>query len=90
MSPDSPEELAKFREKHKLRVHLLSDPDKLVLRPYGGWGVKKMYGRDVEGVIRSTVLVDPEGRVAHHWKSVRAQGHAAQVREKLAELKKAK
>jgi peroxiredoxin Q/BCP len=48
--------------------------------------MKKMYGREVLGVIRSTVIVDPKGVVAHHWKSVRAAGHAEYVRERLAEL----
>jgi thioredoxin-dependent peroxiredoxin len=57
------------------------------MREYGAWGVKNMYGRKVEGVIRSTVLVDPEGRVAHHWKSVKSAGHAASVVKKIEELR---
>lgn len=53
---------------------------------YGAWGEKTMYGRKTEGVIRSTVLIDPQGKVAHHWPRVRAAGHADQVREKLEKL----
>lgn len=88
VSPDSPVSHTNFREKFKLRVHLLSDADKSVLREYGAWGTKKMYGREVEGVIRSTVLVDPEGIVRHHWKNVRSEGHAKAVRQRLADLQK--
>ena len=86
VSPDTPASHAKFREKHKLKVQLLADPEKKMLGEYGAWGMKKMYGREVLGVIRSTVIVDPKGVVAHHWKSVRAAGHAEYVRERLAEL----
>ena len=57
-----------------------------MLDKYGAWGVKKIYGKEHEGVIRSTVLIDPDGCVAHHWPNVRAAGHADQVRQKLAEL----
>ena len=90
VSPDTPASHAKFREKHKLQVTLLADPGKTVLADYGAWGVKKLYGREVTGVIRSTVIIDPAGKVAHHWKSVKAQGHAEHVRAKLAELQAAK
>ena len=67
-------------------MRLLSDRDHKVMRAFGAWGEKSMYGRTTTGVIRSTVLIDPEGRVAHHWPKVKAAGHAEQVREKLAEL----
>jgi len=53
------------------------------MRKYGAFGPKAMYGKLVEGVIRSTVLIDPQGRVAHHWTNVRAQGHAEKVAEEL-------
>jgi peroxiredoxin Q/BCP len=89
VSPDSPASHTNFREKHNLRVHLLSDPDKKMLTAYGAWGIKNMYGREVEGVIRSTVLIDPKGDVAHHWKKVRAEGHAKHVQAKIEELSKA-
>ena len=58
------------------------------MRAYGAWGEKSMYGRTTMGVIRSTVLIDPEGNVAFHWPNVKAAGHAEKVREKLAELRK--
>lgn len=85
VSPDDPPALAKFRAKYGLKVRLLSDPERTTLTKYGAWGVKKMYGKDVTGVLRSTVLIDPRGRIAHHWRNVRAAGHAAAVKERLAE-----
>ena len=86
-SPDSPASHRAFIAKHGLKVTLLSDPDHRVMERYGAWGEKVLYGRPMTGVIRSTVLIDPEGRVAHHWPTVKAAGHAAKVRDKLAELK---
>ncbi len=85
-SPDSPESHKRFIAKHDLAVRLLSDPDHRVMETYGAWGEKTNYGRTSQGVIRSTVLIDPDGRIVHHWPNVRAAGHAEQVREKLAEL----
>jgi peroxiredoxin Q/BCP len=90
VSPDSPESHAKFAAKHGLAVTLLSDPDRTAMTAYGAWGEKTMYGKKVTGVLRSTVLIDPAGKVAHHWKSVKAAGHAAAVRERLAALRGAK
>jgi peroxiredoxin Q/BCP len=87
VSPDSPAQHVKFIDKYKLRVRLLSDPDKKVLSAYGAWGMKKMYGRDVEGVIRSTVIIDPAGKVAHLYPNVKAAGHAAAVRDRLTQLR---
>ena len=86
VSPDSCEKHAKFIEKHGLGVRLLADPKKTVLTKYDAFGIKKMYGKEVEGVKRSTVIVDPKGKVAHHWKSVRAKGHAAKVLETVQKL----
>lgn len=86
-SPDSPEKHRKFIAKYELKVRLLSDPDHRVMEAYGAWGEKSMYGKTTVGVIRSTVVIDPEGRVAHHWKKVSAKGHAAKVRERLEELR---
>jgi peroxiredoxin Q/BCP len=86
VSPDKPEALAKFREKYDLRVVLLSDPDKKVMTRYDAFGEKKMYGKIVEGVKRSTALIDPKGKVARHWPNVRAKGHADKVRDALATL----
>ena len=86
VSPDSPESHQKFIAKHKLRLTLLSDPRHQVMEKYGAWGVKKMYGKETVGVIRSTFLIDPEGKIAHVWPHVKAAGHAEKVREKLGEL----
>lgn len=86
-SRDSPESHRKFITKHGLKITLLSDPDHKVMEKYGAWGEKMMYGKTTEGVIRSTVLIDPEGKVAHHWRAVKAAGHAENVKEKLEELK---
>ncbi|MEZ4653867.1 MAG: thioredoxin-dependent thiol peroxidase [Candidatus Eisenbacteria bacterium] len=86
ISPDSVAALKKFQDKYKLKVTLLSDPDKKVLEKYGAWGTKKLYGKETVGVIRSTVLIDPAGKVAHHWPNVKAKGHAAKVREALAAM----
>ena len=86
VSPDSTESHRKFMVKHDLEVALLSDPDHKMMEKYGAWGEKNMYGRKTLGVIRSTVIIDPAGKVAHHWKKVRTRGHADKVRDKLAEL----
>jgi peroxiredoxin Q/BCP len=85
-SPDSPEKHRKFIAKHNLSVRLLSDPDHKAMEAYGAWGEKNMYGRVTVGVIRSTVIIDPEGRIAHHWKRVKSKGHALKVRERLEKL----
>lgn len=76
----------KFVAKYKLGIRLLTDADRSVMKTYGAFGSKLMYGKKVEGVIRSTVLIAPDGTVAHHWATVKAAGHAEQVRGKLAEL----
>ncbi len=85
-SADSPESHRKFIAKFGLEVRLLSDPDHAAMRAFGAWGEKSAYGRTSVGVIRSTVLIDPRGKVAHHWPNVKAAGHADAVRKKLAEL----
>ncbi len=85
-SPDTPEKHRKFIAKHDLGITLLSDPEHGVMEKYGAWREKSMYGRTFFGVARSTVLIDPAGKVVHHWKTVKAKGHAAKVREKLEEL----
>ena len=76
----------KFIAKYKLGVGLLTDADKSVMKSYGAYGKKLMYGKEVEGVIRSTVLIAPDGMVAHHWPKVKAEGHAAEVKAVLASL----
>ncbi|WP_329317557.1 thioredoxin-dependent thiol peroxidase [Streptomyces sp. NBC_01262] len=79
VSPDKPEKLAKFREKESLKVTLVGDPDKQVLEAYGAFGEKKLYGKTVVGVIRSTVIVDEAGNVEHAWYNVKATGHVAKL-----------
>jgi peroxiredoxin Q/BCP len=79
VSPDKPEKLARFREKEDLRVTLVSDPEKTTMEAYGAFGEKTMYGRKVTGVIRSTVVVDEEGRVERALYNVRATGHVAKI-----------
>ncbi|MGA8045177.1 MAG: thioredoxin-dependent thiol peroxidase [Dermatophilaceae bacterium] len=83
VSPDSPEKLARFREKENLSITLLSDPDKDMLRAWGAFGEKKLYGKVVEGVIRSTIVLDEEGVVTHAWYNVRATGHVAKIMRDL-------
>ncbi|MBT2479429.1 thioredoxin-dependent thiol peroxidase [Streptomyces sp. ISL-94] len=79
VSPDKPEKLAKFREKEDLRVTLVSDPEKETLTAYGAYGAKKLYGKTVTGVIRSTLVVDEDGKVAHAFYNVKATGHVAKI-----------
>ncbi|MBI2242928.1 MAG: thioredoxin-dependent thiol peroxidase [Nocardioides sp.] len=83
ISPDKPEKLAKFRARDGLTITLLSDPDKSVLRQYGAYGEKKLYGKTVEGVIRSTVVVDEDGKVFLAQYNVKATGHVAKLRKDL-------
>jgi thioredoxin-dependent peroxiredoxin len=83
ISPDSPATLAKFRERDGLTITLLSDPDKSVLNAYGAFGEKKLYGKTVEGVLRSTFVVDEEGRIALAQYNVKASGHVAKLRRDL-------
>jgi peroxiredoxin Q/BCP len=85
-SRDTAESHRKFIAKYKLKVKLLSDPDHQVMELYGAWGEKSNYGKKSMGVIRSTVLIDPAGKVAYRWPTVKAAGHAEKVAEKLAEL----
>jgi peroxiredoxin Q/BCP len=87
-SPDTPASHRKFIAKHGLKVRLLSDPEHSVMAAYGAWGEKSMYGKKVTGVIRSTVLIDPQGCVVHLWPNAKAAGHAEKVRETLAGLRK--
>ena len=83
ISPDKPEKLAKFRERDALGITLLSDPDKATLTAYGAFGEKKMYGKTVQGVIRSTFVVDEQGTVEVAQYNVRATGHVAKLRKDL-------
>lgn len=86
ISPDSPESHSKFADKYDLKVILLSDPDHKVIEGYGCWGLKKMYGKESMGVVRSTYLIDPEGKIAASWEKVNVKSHIDEVRNKLKEL----
>lgn len=83
ISPDSPAKLAKFRERDHLTITLLSDEDRSVMQAYGAYGEKKLYGKTVEGVIRSTFVVDEEGRIQLAQYNVKATGHVAKLRRDL-------
>ena len=84
ISPDKPEKLAKFRDNEGLTFPLLSDPDKKVLTAWGAFGEKKMYGKTVQGVIRSTFVVDEKGNVEVAQYNVKATGHVAKLRRDLS------
>jgi peroxiredoxin Q/BCP len=79
ISADSPAAQAKFRDKHQLAVPLISDEKHQMLEAYGAWGEKSMYGRTFLGIIRTTVLIGPDGRIARLWRNVRVDGHADEV-----------
>lgn len=82
ISPDKPEKLATFRERDGLTITLLSDPDKTVLEQWGAFGEKKLYGKVVQGVIRSTFVVE-NGTISLAQYNVKATGHVAKLRRDL-------
>ncbi len=84
ISPDKPAKLAKFRDKEGLTFPLLSDADKDVLNAWGTFGEKQMYGKTVTGVIRSTFVIDPDGKIEVAQYNVRATGHVAKLRKDLS------
>lgn len=83
LSPDKPAKLGKFREAEALTFPLLSDPDRAVLTAYGAYGEKQMYGKTVVGVIRSTFVIDEDGRIERALYNVKATGHVAKLRKDL-------
>jgi peroxiredoxin Q/BCP len=83
ISRDEPETLRQFRERDALTYDLLSDPDHAVHEAYGAWGEKMNYGKVVEGVIRSTFVLDADGRIEHALYNVKATGHVARIRSLL-------
>ncbi len=83
ISPDPPERLARFAEAEGLTYPLASDPERAVLDAYGAFGEKKLYGKTVEGVIRSTFVIDPDGRIQVARYNARATGHVASLRREL-------
>ncbi len=84
MSADTPEKLANFRDKYKLNFPLLSDPTHQTIEAYGAWQEKNMYGKKSMGIVRTTYVIDPEGRVKAVFPRVKVDGHTEQV---LAALK---
>ncbi len=85
LSPDPVEKLAEFREREGLGMPLLADRDARVAARYGVWREKRNYGRTYLGLVRSTFLLDPAGRIAALWDNVRVRGHVAKVLDRLRE-----
>jgi peroxiredoxin Q/BCP len=83
ISPDAPAKLARFRDEERLTFPLLSDPDVSVLRAYGAYGEKKLYGKTTIGVIRSTFVVDKDGKLERAYYNVKATGHVERLRKEL-------
>lgn len=84
VSPDPVSSHARFRDKYDLNFPLLADEDHAVAEAYGVWQEKSMYGRTYMGIVRSTFLIDGEGRIEHAWRKVKAKGHSDLVRDYLA------
>jgi len=87
VSPDSAKKHRNFIEKKELGITLLSDEQKQVCEDYGVWQLKKMYGREYMGVVRSTYIIDPDGNIAALWTKVKVKGHTEEVKQKLQELR---
>ena len=85
VSPDPPESNARFKEKEGLSFPLLSDEDHTVADQLGSWGIKKNYGKEYEGLIRSTFVVGPDGHLEVAYRNVRAKGHVARLVRELLE-----
>jgi peroxiredoxin Q/BCP len=83
VSPDPPEANAKFKEKEGLPFPLLSDEDHRLAEELGAWGKKKNYGKEYEGIIRSTFVLGPSGEIEHEYRNVKATGHVARLRQDL-------
>lgn len=83
ISPDKPPKLAKFRERDALTFPLLSDPDTKVLQAYGAYGEKKLYGKTIVGVIRSTFIIDTDGKIEKAFYNVKATGHVERILKEL-------
>jgi peroxiredoxin Q/BCP len=85
VSPDPVEKLVEFRKEHELPFPLLSDEDHTMAEAFGAWGIKKNYGKEYEGLIRSTFVIDDAGRIEQAWYNVRAKAHVARVAKELLE-----
>ncbi|WP_294952394.1 thioredoxin-dependent thiol peroxidase [Sulfurovum sp.] len=88
VSPDSPRKHRNFIEKKDLKITLLSDEEKELCQTFGVWQLKKNYGREYMGVVRSTFIIDPDGKIAAKWEKVKVKGHVDEVKVKLEELQK--
>ncbi len=86
ISPDSEKSHGKFIDKHDLTIQLLSDPEHQVIEAYGAWRLKKFMGKEYMGVVRSTFLINPEGKIVHVWDKVRVKGHVEKVLQQLQKL----
>jgi peroxiredoxin Q/BCP len=86
VSPDSEKSHGKFIEKQSLSLQLLSDPDHQIAEAYGVWGLKKFMGKEYMGILRSTFLIDPQGKITQIWSKVKVKGHAAAILEQLSQL----
>lgn len=86
VSPDSEKSHQRFLEKKELTIELLSDPDHKVAEDYGIWQLKKFMGKEYMGIIRSTFLIDPQGKIAHSWIKVKVKNHAQTVLDRLKSL----
>jgi len=86
VSPDSPKKHRNFIEKKELTITLLADEEKELCQSFGIWQLKKFMGREYMGVVRSTFLISPEGKIAHKWEKVKVKNHVEEVKNTLAEL----
>lgn len=83
VSPDSEKSHCKFIDKHNLSIQLLSDPEHEIIEAYGAWRLKKFMGKEYMGVVRSTFLITPQGKIAQVWDKVRVKGHVEKVLKQL-------
>lgn len=86
VSPDTEKSHGKFIDKHELTIKLLSDPEHQVIEAYGSWRLKKFMGKEYMGVVRSTFLISPEGKIAQVWDKVRVKGHVEKVLQELKNI----
>ena len=85
VSPDSEKSHCKFSDKHNLSIQLLSDQEHKIIEAYGAWRLKKFMGKEYMGVVRSTFLITPQGKIAQVWDKVRVKGHVEKVFKQLQE-----
>jgi len=88
ISADSVKSHERFAQNNGITTILLSDPEQSSIRSYGAWGKKTLYGKEYEGIVRSTYLIDPEGRVRWIWSPVKVAGHVEEVLKTLRLVKK--